>query len=147
MMARFANGSLGSFEASRFGVGRRNGYGFEIYGSGGSLAFDLEHLNHLKFFDAGEPAEMQAARNLLVTGPGHPYAGRFWKPGHVTGYEHTFIATLGDFLEALTAGKPFHPNFQDALQAERTLAAVAFSAESSQWVRLGGNWGNSNLRT
>ena len=138
VMARFANGSLGSFEVSRFGMGHRNGYGFEVYGSGGSLRFDLEHMNYLEFFDATETPELQAYRSLLVTGPGHPYSDRFWKPGHVIGYEHTFIAALGEFLQALGAGKPFHPNFQDALQTERVLAAVASSAESGGWVDLRG---------
>src|SRR6266496_218124 len=100
-MARFANGSLGSFEASRFGVGRRNGNGFEIYGSKGSLAFDLEDMNRLQFFDATEPPALQATKSMLVTGPDHPYSANFWKPGHLIGYEHTFIASLGDFLGAL----------------------------------------------
>src|SRR5207245_5057278 len=85
VMARFSNGSIGSFEASRFGVGRRNGNGFEIYGSKASLGFDLEEMNRLKFFDATDSAPMQATRNLLVTGPEHPYSTNFWKPGHIIG--------------------------------------------------------------
>src|SRR5216683_2494776 len=135
VMARFSNGSIGSFEASRFGVGRRNGNGFEIYGSKGSLAFDLEDMNRLQFFDATEPPSTQAARNLLVTGPDHPYSTNFWKPGHLIGYEHTFIATLGDFLEALAKHEAFHPNFQDALLTQRLIEAVESSAASRQWAK------------
>ncbi len=136
LMARFANGSIGSFEASRFGVGRRNGNGFEIYGSKGSLAFDLEDMNRLQFFDATEPPGTQGARNLLVTGPDHPYSTNFWKPGHLIGYEHTFIATLGDFLQALAKHEAFHPNFQDALLTQKLIEAVESSAASRQWVKL-----------
>ena len=136
VMARFANGSIGSFEASRFGVGRRNGNGFEIYGSKGSLAFDLEEMNRLKFFDATDSAPMQATRNLLVTGPEHPYSTNFWKPGHIVGYEHTFIATLGDFLQALGRNEQFHPNFDDALKIQRVLEAVETSAAARQWLKL-----------
>jgi predicted dehydrogenase len=136
LMARFSNGSIGTFEASRFGVGRRNGNGFEIYGSKGSLAFDLEDMNHLQFFDATDPPAIQAWRNLLVTGPDHPYASNFWKPGHLIGYEHTFIATLGDFLQALATGQEFHPNFQDALHVQEIMEAVQSSAASGQWVQL-----------
>ena len=136
VMARFANGSIGSFEASRFGVGRRNGNGFEIYGSKGSLAFDLEEMNRLKVFDATDSAPMQATRNLLVTGPEHPYSTNFWKPGHIIGYEHTFIATLGDFLQALSRHEQFHPNFDDALKVQRVLEAVETSAASRQWLKL-----------
>jgi predicted dehydrogenase len=136
VMARFANGSLGSFEASRFGVGRRNGNGFEIYASKGSLAFDLEDMNRLQFFDAGDPQSLQASRNLLVTGPGHPYSSNFWKPGHIIGYEHTFIATLGDFLQNLAKGERFHPDFEDALKIQKLMEDVESSATSGRWTKV-----------
>lgn len=136
VMAHFSNGSLGTFEASRFGVGRRNGNGFEIYGAQGSMAFDLEDMNRLRFFDATEPANLQAYRNLLVTGPDQPYASNFWKPGHLVGYEHTFIATLGDFLQNLAKNEPFHPNFDDALQTQAILEAVTVSAEGKNWLKM-----------
>jgi predicted dehydrogenase len=136
LMARFANGSLGTFEASRFGVGRRNGNGFEIYGSKGSLAFDLEDMNRLRFFDASDPGNLQADRNILVTGPSHPYSSNFWKPGHIVGYEHTFIATLGDFLQCLSSGKTFHPNFEDAAKIQALLETVETSASSKQWAKV-----------
>lgn len=136
VMARFANGSLGSFEASRFGVGRRNGNGFEMYGAKGSLGFDLEDMNRLRFFDATDPGNLQADRNILVTGPDHPYSANFWKPGHLVGYEHTFIATLGDFLLNLAKGEPFHPNFDDAVRAQAVLHAVEASAQSNTWVKV-----------
>jgi len=136
VMAKFAHGGLGSFEASRFGVGRPNGYGFEMYGSKGSLAFDQEEMNRLRFFDASEPGPAQAYRDILVTGPGHPYSSNFWKPGHLIGYEHTFISTLGDFLECLTTGEPFHPDFSDAAGIEALLEAVKASAASRQWTRI-----------
>jgi len=135
VMARFANGSLGSFEASRYGVGRRNGLGFEIYASKGSLAFDLEDMNRLEFFDANDLPPLQASRNLLVTGPDHPYSNNFWKPGHLIGYEHTFIATLGEFLSALAQGKEFHPNFQDGFETQKLIATVETSANSGRWTK------------
>ena len=135
-MARFANGSIGSFEASRFAAGSRNRNSFEINGSQGTLRFNLENLNQLEFFDATEPANLQGIRNLLVTGPNHPYAENFWKPGHIIGYEHTFIATLGDFLGTLAKKETFHPNFDDALAVQRVLDAVLRSADAKSWVPL-----------
>ena len=136
VMARFSNGSLGSFEASRFGVGRRNGNGFEMYGSKGNLAFDFEDMNRLGFLDASEAPNLQARRNLLMTGPDQPYSANFWKPGHLIGYEHTFIATLGDFLLSLTKNEPFHPNFEDGARVQRVIEAVEQSARSGAWIRL-----------
>lgn len=136
LLARFSNGSVGTFEATRYGVGRRNSNMFQIHGSKGMLAFDLERMNHLEFLDATDPGELQAARDILVTGPDHPYWENFWKPGHEIGYEHTFIATLGDFLQTLSRGEPFHPDFKDALAVQRVLDAVVSSASSASWVKL-----------
>jgi predicted dehydrogenase len=136
MMARFANGSVGSFEASRFAAGSRNRNSFEINGSKGMLRFSLENLNYLEFFDASDTANLQGVRNLLVTGPDHPYAENFWKPGHAIGYEHTFITTLGDFLGTLARKEAFHPNFEDALAVQRVLDAAERSANSRSWTTL-----------
>lgn len=136
VLARFDNGALGSFEATRYAVGCRNRNAFQIHGSRGMLAFDLEDMNHLEFFDATEAGNLQGARNLLVTGPDHPYSNNFWKPGHLIGYEHTFIAALGDFLAALAQGQPFHPDFEDGQSVQQILDAVQRSAQTRQWIAL-----------
>ncbi len=98
------------------------------------IRFNLENLNHLEFYDATEARNTQGARSILVTGPDQPYAGRFWKPGHTIGYEHTFIIALGDFLQALANGEEFHPNFADAQQIQIVLDAIEKSAQSGQWL-------------
>lgn len=137
MMARFANGSIGSFEVSRYGVGCQNRNAFEINGSKGMLQFSLDHMNRLDFYDATEIPSLRAVRDLMVTGPNHPYWENFWKPGHTLGYEHPFIATLGDFLNSRARGKRFHPDFEDALAVQRVLDALGRSALSRSWVPLG----------
>lgn len=135
-LARFACGALGSFEATRFAVGCKNRNAFEIHGEKGMLRFNLENLNHLEYVDAtGDPA-LRGARSILVTGPGHPYVSHYWKPGHVIGYEHTFISALADFLESLEEPETFHPNFDDALRVQQVLEAVEISARTRQWVAV-----------
>src|SRR2546429_9151230 len=136
VMARFANGSIGSFEASRFALGSRNRNSFEINGSEGMLRFNLENLNNLEIFDAKEPPNLQGIRNLLVTGPNHPYAENFWRPGHIIGYDHSFITTLGDFLGALARNKTSHPNFEDALGVQRGLGRYQKCATSKHCVTM-----------
>jgi predicted dehydrogenase len=136
-MARFENGSLGMFEATRFGIGNRNRNAFEINGEQGMLRFNLEDLNRLEFFDAADAANVQGPRNLLVTGPDHPYASNFWKPGHIIGYEHTFIAALADFLITTHEGREFHPNFQDAQKTQLVMDACERSAKSGCREQVG----------
>jgi predicted dehydrogenase len=135
-MVRFANGSIGSFEATRFAVGAVNQNRFEIHGSDGMLAFNLEDMNRLSYVDAREPKRVQGARSILATGPDHPYWKNFWKPGHIVGYEHTFIATLGDFLTAVERGEAFHPDFDDAVRVQEVLDAVERSAANGKWVGI-----------
>lgn len=137
LMVRFANGSVGSFEASRYGVGCRNRNTFEIHGSGGMLRFNFEDMNRLRFYDATETPNLQGERSMLITGPDHPYSENFWKPGHTIGYEHTFIATLGDFLSTLADGGTFHANFDDALLVQRVLDGVERSARARAWISVG----------
>jgi predicted dehydrogenase len=133
-LARFANGSIGSFEATRFAIGCRNRNYLEIHGAKGAIRFDLEDLNRLHVFDAGDAAEVQGSHNVLVTGPGHPYTSDFWPPGHILGYEHTFILTLADFLRSLEKNERFHANFQDAVNVQTVLRAVEESARTRSWA-------------
>jgi predicted dehydrogenase len=135
-LARYANGSVGTFEATRYGVGCRNRHAFEINGSKGMLRFNLEHMNQLEFYDAAETPNQQGMRNITVTGPDHPYSENFWKPGHIIGYEHTFIATLGDFLGALARKESRYPDFDDAVSVQKMLDAVERSAASRGWVEV-----------
>lgn len=136
LMVKFANGSIGSFEASRYGVGYSNQNTFEIQGSRGMLSFKLEDMHRLEFLDATEKPGLQAAKHLLVTGPDQPYSNNFWKPGHLVGYEHSFIATLGDFLHALAKKEKFRPNFEDGLAVQRILDATEKSAQNRSWIKL-----------
>ncbi len=133
VIAEFANGSIGTLEASRYAIGSRNRNAFEINGIRGLLYFNLEDLNRLEFFDATEAGPLQGERNLLVTDPEHPYGGDFWKPGHILGYEHTFIAALADFLRSLARKETFHPNFEDGVTVQRVLETVLRSASTEQW--------------
>jgi predicted dehydrogenase len=135
-LARFANGSIGTFEATRFATGCRNRNAFEIHGSRGAIRFNLEDLNRLEVFDRTDPPQVQGWHNVLATGPGHPYVGHYWPPGHIIGYEHTFISSLEDFLSCLASGQAFHPNFEDALKVQVLLDAVENSSRKHSWVSL-----------
>jgi predicted dehydrogenase len=135
-LLKFANGSVGQFQATRFGIGCRNANTFQIHGSGGMLRFNLERLNHLGFADANDPAVDQGTRDILVTDMEHPVFPHFWRPAHIIGYEHTFVAALGEFLDAVHRDAEFHPDFEDGLAVQRILAALQESATSGRWTRI-----------
>src|SRR5215216_4146997 len=133
-LARFENGAMGTFEATRLAPGRRNHNAFEINGSGGSLAFDLERMNELcVYFEDDEP-DVKGFRTVLVTEPEHPFMGAWWPPGHIIGYEHTFVHTIRDLLDGIVAGKSPAPSFEDGYRCQAVLDAVERSAESRSWT-------------
>ncbi|WP_346281899.1 Gfo/Idh/MocA family oxidoreductase [Pseudonocardia sp.] len=136
-LGRFAGGAIASFEATRFATGRKNAIRWEINGSAGSLAFDFESMNELSFYDGTEDPETAGFRRILVTEPTHPYAGAWWPPGHLLGYEHSFTHEVVDLLRDLAAGTDPTPSFADGLQVQLVLDAVVRSAQSgSGWQAI-----------
>jgi predicted dehydrogenase len=127
---RLASGALASFEVTRYATGRKNGLRVELNGSAGSLAFDLERLNELEFFDASDDSADSGFRRILVTEGSHPYLSAWWPPGHTLGWEHTFTHQARDLLTAIAAGDQPSPSFGDGLAVQRVLDAVARSAAS-----------------
>jgi predicted dehydrogenase len=136
MIGRFRNGALANLEATRFAHGRKNNIAIEINGSKGSLAFDFEDMNRLQYYSGDDPKDRRGFRDIIVTESSHPYAGRWWPPGHIIGYEHTFVHTFADFIRAVVAGKSVQPTFRDGLENQRVLEAVEQSAKKKQWVKL-----------
>jgi predicted dehydrogenase len=135
-LAKFKNGALGTFEASRFAVGRKNYNRFEINGSKGSLVFNLERMNELEFYDNTAPSETQGFTLIQATGGDHPYAGHYWPVAHIIGYEHTFINLLADAFTNMAAGKRIEPDFVDGYENQRVLDAVERSSDTRSWVSL-----------
>lgn len=136
VLAEFRNGSMGTFEATRFGTGNLNRNSFELNGSDGALEFNQEEMNRLRYNDLRSEPSTQGRRDILVTGPGHPYVDNYWPPGHIIGYEHLFTSTLADFLIALENDEPFHSNFVDALEIQRLLESVVESSRRHSWIDI-----------
>lgn len=136
MVAEFENGALGAFESSRFASGRKNYNYFEIYGSKGSLAFDLERMNELQFLDLSDPPDEQGFRTILVTNATHPYVAAWWPPGHIIGYEHEFTHAVSDFLTAMEKGTKIEPNFLDGMRDMQVLEAAITSANTGRQVSI-----------
>ena len=136
-IAEFANGALGSFEVSRFAPGRKNYNYFEIYGSEGSIVFNLERMNELQVFSRNDPAYAQGFRTILATEAGqHDYIANWWPPGHIIGYEHEFHHAVVDFVKAIETGGTISPNFYDGLKEMEVLAAAVESARDGRKVSL-----------
>jgi predicted dehydrogenase len=140
-LGRFAGGAVASFEATRFATGRKNALRIELNGSRGSLAFDQERMNELEFYDGdsagpGWDPDTAGFRRILVTEPTHPYAGAWWPPGHLLGYEHTFTHQAADLVRDIAEGRDPVPSFADGLRVQLVLDAVERSASSGGWTSV-----------
>jgi predicted dehydrogenase len=136
---RFANGASGTLEASRFATGRKNALRWEINGSEGSIAFDLERLNELEVYDGGGTGRAQGFRRVLVTEADHPFIANWWPPGHIIGWEHTFVHELHHLLTAIAgAGSvtPHGADFRDGYRAAEVCDAIARASRTGERVAV-----------
>jgi predicted dehydrogenase len=133
-LLRFADGGVGSVEGTRFALGRKNFNRFEINGSAGTIVFDLERMNELEVYLEEGPDS--GFRTVLATDPAHPYMEAWWPPGHILGYEHTFVHTVLDLLRAVEAQALPSPSFEDGVRNQRVLAAIERSSASRRWEKV-----------
>lgn len=137
-LARFKNGSLATFESTRYARGHKALYTFEINGEKASIFWDLHDLHRLQYFDHKDEGKLRGWRSIHVTDHGgeHPYMDKWWVPGLQIGYEHSFVHQVADFLESLSTGKPVGPTFRDALETQHVCDAVLKSAKTHKWEKV-----------
>src|ERR1700722_2016911 len=135
-LCRFENGSLATFEATRYARGHKALYTLEINGEHASAAWDLHDLHRIQYFDHRDEGQVRGWRSIHVTDSDQPYMKHWWVPGLQIGYEHTFIHQVADFLDGLAQGKEASPAFREALATEYVIDAVLKSAKSRQWEKV-----------
>jgi predicted dehydrogenase len=135
-LARFKNGSLATFESTRYARGHKAFYAFEINGEKASIQWNLHDLHRLSYFDHRDESGLRGWRSIHVTDGEHPYMNHWWVPGLQIGYEHSFIHQVADFLDGLAKGQPASPTFRDAQETQKVCDAVLASAKTGSWVEV-----------
>ncbi|HVT28283.1 MAG TPA: Gfo/Idh/MocA family oxidoreductase, partial [Lacipirellulaceae bacterium] len=135
-LAKFSSGALGSFEATRMAPGRKNYNRFEVNGSKGSLVFNFEEMNVLQFYNCADPPGRQGFRSIMATEGVHPYVSAWWPPGHVLGYEHTFVHAVYELMRAIGGEKTIMADFHDGAQCVAVLDAVEKSIDEGKWAKV-----------
>lgn len=137
-LARFSNGSLATFESTRYARGHKALNTFEINGENASIRWDLHDLHRLEYFDYKDDSLVRGWRSIHVTDGDHPYMGKWWVPGLQIGYEHTFVHQVADFIEGLGSRKkrPIRPDFRDALETQYVCDSVLKSAKTGRWEKV-----------
>ena len=135
-LARFTNGSLATFEATRYARGHKALYTFEINGEHASISWDLHDLHRLQWFDHRDPGNVRGWRSIHVSDGDQPYMKNWWVPGLQIGYEHSFVHQIADFIKGLEEGKPASPTFRDGLATDLVTDAVLKSARTQRWEKV-----------
>jgi predicted dehydrogenase len=135
-LARFKNGSLATFESTRYARGHKALYTFEINGEHASISWDLHDLHRLQYFEHRDEGRVRGWRSIHVTDSDHPYMANWWVPGLQIGYEHSFVHQFADFVTGVAKGKPASPTFRDALETQYVCDAVLKSAKKGQWEKV-----------
>jgi predicted dehydrogenase len=135
-LARFDNGSLSTFESTRYARGHKALYTLEINGEHASAFWDLHDLHRIQYFDHRDEGRVRGWRSVHITDGDHPYMKHWWVPGLQIGYEHTFIHQFADFITAAAEGKSIAPTFRDGLATDYVTDAVLKSAHTRQWEKV-----------
>ncbi|MBC7099213.1 Gfo/Idh/MocA family oxidoreductase [Candidatus Bipolaricaulota bacterium] len=133
-LARFSSGATGVFETTRVATGRKNFMHLEVNGARGSIHWNAEDPNVLWFYSLEDPPKVRGFRRIVVTERQHPWAGSWWPPGHILGYEHSFVHAVYELLTALGEGRAPEPGFQDGVAAQAVLQAVARAHAERCWL-------------
>lgn len=138
-VVEFANGAVGTLEATRFAPGRKNFNSFEINAEHGSVRFNLERMNEVEVFWRDGRKETQGFTSVLVSESYHPWWGNWWPQGHIIGWEHTFVHEFDHFLRAVVNNEPVGPygaTFEDGYRCAVICDAVVESAQAGRAVDI-----------
>ena len=135
-LSRFSNGSLATFESTRYARGHKALYTLEINGEHASASWDLHDLHRLQWFDHRDDGRTRGWRSIHITDSDHPYMKHWWVPGLQIGYEHTFIHHFADFCAAAATGNSAAPTFRDGLATDHVTDAVLKSARDGRWQKV-----------
>jgi len=133
---KVAPGAYGTFEATRLAPGHKNYNRFEINGSEGSMIFCFERMNELEYCNRTDPDDQPGFKTILCTERVHPYVAAWWPPGHVLGYEHTFVHEVVDLVNAIANNKPIAPDFLAGAKCVAVLESAVKSHGSGRWVNV-----------
>ena len=135
-LVRFDNGVIGTIGASRIGMGRKLGLGYEIQGTKGSLFYTQERMNELKLYRDTDPDREKGYKTVYI-GPEHPgYKAFFGLAGIGLGYNDQKIIEAHDLISAVALGQPVQPDVRFAYGVNKVLDAIDLSCTERRWVQV-----------
>ncbi len=135
-LVRFANGAMGTIDVTRMAPGRKNDNRFEINGSQGSVAFDLERMNELEVYFTADAPTLRGFRRVIVTEPAHPYIKAWWPPGHIYRLRAHVHAHGVRFARGDGGRSAADAELRRRRAGQRVLQAIETSARTRRWTTV-----------
>lgn len=132
-MLEFANGASGIMQSLGIANGKQSEFSFEIYGSKGSLSWNMEDPNILNVYMAATEERIKGYTKVCVTEENHPFMDVWWPKGHVLGWEHGHINMIAHFLDCVandTSVAPLGGTFEDGYKVAVLIDTIMESAAS-----------------
>lgn len=136
LLCTFENGANGVVDFSRIATGRKFMQAYEIYGTKGSLVFNYDEVNRLRFYSNADKAGRRGFREIDV-GPEHPsYAAFLPLPNFALGYNESKIIEAAEVIRSITTGRPMWPTFENGHHITQIVDACMESSSRRAWVDI-----------
>lgn len=136
VLCRFANGARGMVDFSRVATGRKFMQGYEIYGTKGSLVYNYDEINRIRFYSNDDGVGRRGFREIDV-GPEHETFQKFSPlPNFAVGYNESKIIEAAEVIKSITENKPMWPTFENGHHICQIIDACMESSRLNAWVDI-----------
>lgn len=136
VLVKYSSGRSGIMYSSRIAHGHDNYFGYEIECTKGTLSFDLERMNELTLFEAGDK-EVNGFMRQVGTPKYGEYSTFNVYGGSCIGYPDLFAMHYEKLFKAIDAKKTdIDINISYGAKVDRIMAAIVKSAEEGRWVKV-----------
>lgn len=136
ILCRFANGARGLVDFSRVATGRKFMQSYEVYGTKGSLAYNYDEVNRLRYYSNDDRAGRRGYREIDV-GPEHEtYRAFLPLPNFALGYNESKIIEIAEVVRSIVSNKPMWPTFETGHHICQIVDACMESSRLKRWVEI-----------
>lgn len=134
VLCALPGGAVGTVEAGRLIAGAVNSMDVTVYGSKGSLKWDMMSPNYLHYADGTDPASLTPWQALPTV---QRYPDAALPGGDVpVGMMRFYVAAMADFLHRTLADRPYAPNIEQGARVQALVEAAQEAASAGAWVEV-----------
>lgn len=136
LICHFENGAMGLIDFSRVATGRKFLQTYEIYGTKGSLVYNYDEVNRLRFYSSADRLGRQGYREIDVGPENANYAAFLPIPNFALGYNESKMIEVAEVVRSITTGEAMWPTFESGHHIAQIVDACLESSKLRQWVQI-----------